>query len=155
MWEYVGSRDAFQPITSCVTSMNSGMSHWHRENDCLNMCSYICRSCDVVPPPLPCDGNIPADYVNRCGQLNSASGPFGPCIAQLNAQSAGTSTTLYDNCILDACNSNGAGICNNVRSLVDRCANIGIQVDCNAWQTTTNCREYHTAVYKTRFMITI
>jgi len=114
----------------------------------------VCRSCTAPPAPTsPCLTSPPADYVDRCGQLKNETGPFASCITRFNNLLAGTSTQLYNDCILDACLSTGAAICNNVRSMVDACANIGIQVDCNAWQTSTNCREYHTAVIQYTIVI--
>jgi len=111
------------------------------------MCLYGCRACPAPSPPSdPCMTNPTPTYASHCGQLKNVSGPFASCISQLDSTVSGTSTLLYNDCILDACMSNGLELCDSVRSLVDECANMGFQIDCDAWQTSTNCCKYHSAV---------
>ena len=101
------------------------------------------RSCPAPPPSTDsCLTTPQADYATYCGVLKNATGPFGSCIAQLDTLVPGTSTVLYNDCILDACMSDGLELCSNVWSLVDECADLGFQIDCDLWQSATNCRKY-------------
>ena len=88
-----------------------------------------------APPPTPAQTVI---YQSACSVLTNTSGPFANCIT-FGAISVEAAEAEYDNCLLDAFYTNGSSICTSISAFVYMCANAGVQIPCDTWQTATGC----------------
>lgn len=100
----------------------------------MNVC-FVDRSCPAPPPPPEnlCDATTPnfATYVTTCGKLNDTAGVFGEYIAKLGVDVTGV---LAENCLIDACLTNGASLCLSIQAFMDECAENGIAIPCTKLQ---------------------
>jgi hypothetical protein len=124
MWPIIYSQSFAQ--TLCTT-------------DCACFCKFIVRTCLSPLPPDPCLP-LPLSYQQTCGLMTDTTSVFAACISTLGATSASDN---YDNCILDACYTNGDSICQSLQTFVAECAAHGVQIACSDWRTASNCGNHH------------
>ena len=122
----------------------------NNQMNCILMAS-ICfsRSCPAPSQPDVCDP-IPSSYLSLCGLINSSSNVFGNCILNIGLQEASFHT---QNCITDACLTNGSSLCSSIKTFVGLCIFRGSRISCDVWQTATNyckCIDLHVLSVLTR-----
>jgi len=95
--------------------------------------------CPAPPPPPPCNST---QYSSRCSVINNSTGIFSSCISKLPP---GTADAYYEQCMLDACYTEGQSICSTVYVFNEECRSYGAQVSCSIWPPAVGCESTNTS----------
>ena len=97
------------------------------------------RSCPAPITPPPCTPL--ASVLTQCGFLkNPLDGVFSRCIM---AHGEAIAAELFEDCLIDACNTNGSSVCLTLQVVVDECNELGFPIGCSDWLNETGCGQWY------------